>query len=622
MTADLSAVSDRHNSLIAMVVKMLGLETLKEMSTNRKRPLVILVAVISLALAGCGGGGAGSSSVTPPPPPTGNTSTPHPDGMWSTLPGTMPINPIHAALLHTGKVLLVAGSGNCPPQQAGCPQGPQYQQGAALLDLSTKNITTMATTWDMFCNGMSIMQDGRVLINGGTKGYGQLAVVGAAGKIPFTGLPNTSIFDPASESFIDITPTAHGRWYPTMTELNDGRMMTTSGLNDSDGLNNNTSEIWDGQHWSAEIPGNPGISDFPAFQFPLYPRMHLLPTGHVFYSAPSSATVDFNPTNQTWTLVAWTIYPGQNDPEGERTYGTSVLLPLTPQNHYSPKVMIMGGDNPATDTTELIDLSQAGSQISAACPNFAPCWVPGPKMAQTRVEMEATILPNGKVLVDGGSAKDEDATTASLKAEIYDPVSNSFSSAGSNALPRLYHNTQLLLPDGTVALAGGNPEQGVFENHIEIYQPSYLFNADGSAATRPVISAGAPASVTYGQSFTVPTPDAASIGSVVLMKAGSVTHSFDMDQRYVGLTFATGQGGLTVTGPPDSNIAPPGYYMLFLVNKAGTPSLATWVQVSGAAAAVARVEFHPERVPTPRYIVQRKHVTESALPMRKEMHMH
>ena len=103
MTADLSAVSDRHNSLIAIVVKMLGLETLKEMSTNRKRPLVILVAVISLALAGCGGGGAGSSSVTPPPPPTGNTSTPHPDGMWSTLPGTMPINPIHAALLHTGR---------------------------------------------------------------------------------------------------------------------------------------------------------------------------------------------------------------------------------------------------------------------------------------------------------------------------------------------------------------------------------------------------------------------------------------------------------------------------------------------------------------------------------------
>jgi hypothetical protein len=596
-----------------------ALETLKEMSTNRTLPMLALIAVISLSLAGCGGGGMAYSSSSGQ---TGHTATGHPAGMWSTLPITMPINPIHAALLHTGKILIVSGSGNCPPTMAGCPSGPQYTHGAALMDLSTNKITTISTSWDMFCNGMSIMQDGRVLINGGTKGYGSLEVVGVAAEIPFTGLPNTSIFDPGTESMVNVTPTAHGRWYPTVTELNDGRMMTTSGLNDTDGNNNNTSEIWDGQKWSAEIPGDPHIPDFPEFGFPLYPRMHLLPTGHVFYSAPSSATIDFNPTNQTWTLVAWTTYPGPNDPNGERIYGTSVLLPLTPQNNYSPKVMILGGDNPATDTTELIDLSPAGDQLSAACPNYAPCWVPGPKMAQARVEMEATILPNGKVLVDGGSAKDEDASTASMKAEIYDPATNSFSSAGSNAFPRLYHNVQLLLPDGTVALTGGNPEQGVFENHIEIYQPSYLFNADGSLATRPTIGANAPALISYDGSFNVPTPDASSIASVVLMKAGSVTHSFDMDQRYVGLSFTAGSGSLTVTGPPNSNIAPPGYYMLFLVNKFGTPSLAKWVQVSGAAAPIANVQWHPERVPTPRYIVQRRHVTESALPMRKEMHMH
>ncbi len=188
--------------------------------------------------------------------------------------------------------------------------------------------------------------------------------------IPFTGLPNASIFDPGTESFVDVAPTAHGRWYPTVTELNDGRMMTTGGLNDTDGGYNNTSEIWDGTKWGAEIPGNPNIPNFPGFGFPLYPRMHLLPSGHVFYSAPSSATLDFNPTSQNWTLVAWTIYPGLNDPNGERTYGSSVLLPLTPQNNYSPKVMIMGGDNPATDTTELIDLSPAGFQLSATCPTF------------------------------------------------------------------------------------------------------------------------------------------------------------------------------------------------------------------------------------------------------------
>ena len=589
----------------------------------KKFATVLFVVLISLSLIQCGGGASGSGGGTTSPTPA-STSTAHPHGLWSTLPQTMPVNPVHAALLHTGKILIIQGSGNCPPQQAGCPQGPQYPQGAALLDLSNNSITTMPTTWDMFCNGMSIMQDGRVLINGGTKGYGTLGVVGTQGDIPFTGLPNASIFDPSSTSFIDIAPTAHGRWYPTLTELNDGTMMTTSGLNDTTGVDNNTSEIWNGQQWSAEIPGNPNIANFPGFQFPLYPRMHLLPTGHIFYSAPSSATLDFNPTSDIWTLVAWTIYPGQNDPNGERTYGASVLLPLTPQNNYSPKVMIMGGDNPATNTTELIDLSPAGAQLSAACPNYAPCWVQGPTMSQSRVEMEATLLPNGTVLVDAGSAQDENPTTASLQAEIYDPVSNSFSSAGSNAFPRLYHNVQLLLPDGTVLLAGGNPAQGVFANQIEIYQPSYLFNSDASPAYRLQSATNPPSSITYGQSFTLSTPDASTISSVVLMKAGSVTHSFDMDQRYVGLTFTMGQtsGSLSVTAPSNSNIAPPGYYMLFLVNQTGTPSLASWVQVSGPAAPVANVELHPERVPTPAYIFQRKQVTESPLMLRKEMHIH
>ena len=585
--------------------------------TQMKRFAAVLFTIlISLPLIQCGGGASGSGGTSP------SNYTPHPEGLWSTLPQTMPVNPIHAALLHTGKILIVSGSGNCPPQQTGCPQGPQYPQGAALLDLSNNNISPMLTTWDMFCNGMSIMQDGRVLINGGTKGYGQLAVVGVQGEVPFTGLPNASIFDPSSESFVDIAPTAHGRWYPSLIELNDGTIMTTSGLNDTDGTDNNTSEIWNGQQWSAQIPGNPNIANFPSFQFPLYPRMHLLPTGHIFYSAPSSATLDFNPTSQAWTLDAWTLYPGQNDPNGERTYGSSVLLPLTPQNNYSPKVMIMGGDNPATNTTELIDLSAAGMQISAACPTYAPCWIEGPAMSQSRVEMEATLLPNGKVLVDAGSAQDENAATASLQAEIYDPISNSFSSAGSNAFPRLYHNIQLLLPDGTVLLAGGNPAQGVFENHIEIYQPSYFFNADGSPATRPQAATNVPSSITYGQSFNLSTPDASTISSVVLMKAGSVTHSFDMDQRYVGLSFTQASGTLSVTAPSNSNLAPPGYYMLFLVNQNGTPSLASWVQVSGPAAPIANVELHPERVPTPAYIFQRKQVTESPLMLRKEMHIH
>jgi len=139
-----------------------------------------------------------------------------------------------------------------------------------------------------------------------------------------------------------------------------------------------------------------------------------------------------------------------------------------------------------------------------------------------------------------------------------------------------------------VWLAGGNPQRGSYEAHIEIYRPAYLFNPDGSLATRPTITCvaqscnipSAPSVVGYGGTFTVLTPNAANISSVVLIKAGSVTHAFDMDQRLVGLSYTAGSGSLTVSGPPNSNIAPPGYYLLFLLNSAGVPSVARFVQVA------------------------------------------
>jgi len=583
--------------------------------TSSARTLALPSRVAALlmlcALIGCGGGisSTNSGGAAPVQAPSASGTTPL-YGKWSTLPYTMPINPIHAALLHSGKVLIVSGSGNDPSNAFPSNTNPDYE--SAIWDPQAGKSTTQRVAWDMFCNGMSVMADGRVLINGGTATYGALAPVGGASDIPFTGLGNSSIFDPATGSFsVAEGPnqgnTAHGRWYPTLTELGDGRMMSTSGL-DENGNTNNTSEIYTpGQGWGPEIPGTPsGLSD-PSFTFafPLYPRMHLLPSGQVFYSAPSSATLVFDPSHQAWSFLAWTVYGGAV----ERTYGSSVLLPLTPANNYDPKVIIMGGDNPATNTTEIIDLGQ-----------ISPKWQEGPAMAQARVEMEATLLPNGKVFVAGGSATDEDATTASLQAELYDPATNSFSSAGANSFPRLYHNVQSLLPDGTVFLAGGNPQQGVYEKHIEIYQPAYLFNSDGSAAMRPTISS-APASITYGSTFAVQTPNT-DIGSVVLIKPGSVTHSFDMDQRFVGLSFAVQNGGLTATLPQNSNLTPPGYYMLFLVNKAGVPSMAKFVQVTGAPAPVAAIEFKPLTAPPP-YVAHRpRHVTESPLPLRKQMHIH
>ena len=324
-------------------------------------------------------------------------------GQWSTLSYNVPINPIHAALLHNGKVLFVAGSGNCPPSQSGCPSGAPYGpsngSGAVLWDPVAGTITQFSIAWDMFCNDMVVLPDGRAFINGGTLRYDN-----------FLGATNTSVFNPATNQFTDLQSMAHGRWYPTVTVLGDGRLMTFSGL-DENGNTNTAVEIYTvGSGWSQQYiaPWTP----------PLYPQMHLLPNGKVFYSGPSNSSSLFDPSTTSWTMnVATTIY------SGNRTYGSSVLLPLTPANNYDPKIMIMGGDSPATATTEIIDMGAS-----------TPKWVSGPNMSQKRIEMNAVILPNGKTLAVGGSVNDEDTGSLSLNADLYDPVANTFSSAGTNAI--------------------------------------------------------------------------------------------------------------------------------------------------------------------------------------------
>src|SRR5579864_1248052 len=468
-------------------------------------------------------------------------------GQWSTASYTMPINPIHVALLYNGKILVVAGSGNCPPSQSGCPSGAPYgptnHSGALLLDPVAGTVTQFSVSWDMFCNGMVVLPDGRAFINGGTIQYD-----------PFFGALTSDIFDPATSTFTNVQNMAHGRWYPTVITLGDGRVMTFSGLNETGGTNTAVEIYTVGTGWSTQY--------IATWTPPLYPRMHVLPNGKVFYSGSGTSSALFDPATTSWTLnVANTNY------SGTRTYGTSVLLPLTPANNYDPKIMIMGGNSPATNTTEIIDMGAS-----------SPKWVYGPNMSEARIEMNAVILPNGKVLAVGGSVNDEDTSSLSLNADLYDPVANTFSSAGANATQRLYHSVAMLLPDATVWLAGGNPTRGTYNNTVEIYKPAYLFNSSGGAATRPSITSGPP-SIAWGNQFVVQTPDAATISSVVLVRNGSVTHAFGMDQRLVGMSFTVGSGSLTVTAPPNGNIAPPGYYMLFLLNSSGVPSVASFVHV-------------------------------------------
>jgi hypothetical protein len=462
-------------------------------------------------------------------------------GRWDTLPSRMPINPIHAALMNTGKVLVIAGSGNDPGNR-------NFQ--AAVWDPVGRTIKTQRVTWDMFCNGMVVLPDGRPFVFGGTLKYD-----------PFLGEPRASVFAPLAERFRNLPNMSGGRWYPTGTVLGDGSVLVYSGLNETNGRVNPTVQIWTGSAWTPAGRAPAGVA--------LYPRQHLLPNGKVFVSGPNRGSQLYDPETRTFTAVATTLF------DRDRDYGTSVLLPLTPANGFAANVIILGGANPATDTTELIDGSVA-----------RPRWVPGPRMVRGRIQLNATLLPDGKVLVSGGSENDEDEATAVKEAELYDPESNAFTSASVMEFPRLYHSNTLLLPDATVVALGGNPLRKVYETEIEIYSPPYLFRADGGPARRPLITGAPTRAIRYGASFRIGTPRPQDIRSVVLVRAGAATHAFDMEQRLVGLSFTAGPHALVVRAPESGNLAPPGYYMLFVLDAAGVPSVARFVRLA-----------HPPRPP-------------------------
>ena len=481
---------------------------------------------------------------------------PHLDGEWRTLPYLMPINPISATLLNTGRVLIVAGSENDAKNNS---EGSESYRNAIWdpTAATQSSITVQNMEYDVFCSGTAALPDGRALVVGGTSDYS------------FTGDNRASIFDPATERFVQSQSMVDGRWYATATTLGDGRVMAFSGLGLSGGTNN-TVEIYElknaGAGWTSPVTA--------PFSPPLYPPMFLLPNGKVFYNGQGSGRIAngwiFDPAPKTWTPSVATTR--------DRHYGSAVILPLLPPS-YTPKVMNFGGGNPATSTTEIIDLS-AGT----------PKWTPGPNMSTGRIEMNAVILPNGTVLAEGGSVNNESPDPAGKHADLYDPVTNTFSSGGTASYSRLYHSVALLLPDATVVSMGSNPgPRGNYEPAIEIYTPAYLFDANNHLipdANRPNILGITPGPIGYNAPFSVSYTSTSPINSAVLVRPGSATHTFDMDQRLIGLCGPSpqppcnGSGTLNLTSPPNGNIAPPGYYMLFLLDSTGVPSVAEFIQLS------------------------------------------
>jgi hypothetical protein len=237
---------------------------------------------------------------------------------------------------------------------------------------------------------------------------------------------------------------------------------------------------------------------------------------------------------------------------------------------YRPgEVLIVGGSDPPsgapTSRAEVIDLGEA-----------APVWRYTGSMARPRRHHNATLLPDGRVLVTGGTSAPgfSDPAGAVHAAEVWDPRSGDWTTWAANRVTRVYHSTTLLLPDGRILHSGSGDGGGVpRELSAEIFSPPYLFRG-----ARPAITS-APDAVGYGQQFVVATAEAGRVVRATLVRLASVTHSFDQNQRFLELGLTRVVGGLGLTAPANGNLAPPGHYLLFILNSAGAPSVARIIQL-------------------------------------------
>ena len=391
-----------------------------------------------------------------------------------------------------------------------------------------------ASAYALFCAGHTSLADGRVFIPGG-----HIA--------DYVGYAHSTIFSPDTNSFTPLPEMNAGRWYPTTTVLPNGDVLVVSGDINSNTNTNPLPQVY-------QFAGNSWRSLTTAqLVLPLYPVMFVAPNGKVFQAGPNQQTRYLNTSGTgAWSNVALMNF------RGWRSYAPGVMYDVG-------KVLEVGGGDPPTATAEIIDLNAA-----------APVWNLTGSMHYPRRQHNAVILPDGKVFISGGSSAGgfDTSTSPVLPTEMWDPATGQFTVMASLAVYRGYHSTALLLPDGRVLSAGGN----VGGPNAQIYSPPYLFNG-----TRPAISS-APTGVGYGQTVFVGTPDAASITQVSWIRLGSTTHTFDTSQRYMRLNFTQATNGLNVTMPANGNIAPPGYYMLFILNSSGVPSVAKIVQISGSGA--------------------------------------
>lgn len=450
--------------------------------------------------------------------PLGADHDPSEVGQWL-APQPWPVVAIHASMLPTGKILHYAypGGGDGSRAYTWDPRSGLFQQ--------------VFVDQDLFCSGHAFLPNGLLYVTGGNDYDCQ-----------FQGRSSTHVFDPFDETWTQLEDMSVGRWYPTNVTLGDGRVLIFSGLD-------RHCEVTPAVEMYTPGAGLESIPEAEKF-LPLYPRMHLLSDGKVAYVGPGNGTETYDPEARLWEFVDWNNL-------GWRGQGASVLVPGE-----RDRLLIMGGGNDggATNTCEIIDFSQPQPQWQWAAP-----------MNYARAHLNAVILPDRTVLVVGGGQKGLYENPVNF-AELYDPRANDWTLLPPQVYGRMYHSTAMLLPSGCVLSAGqdngGSGEWG------EIYEPAYLFRGP-----RPVMSS-APGSIFYAQTISIESPQAQQIASVTMIRMSSVTHSVNFEQRYVGLEIqAVGESTVLATVTSNENLAPRGYYMLFIVDADGVPSVAQIVRL-------------------------------------------
>ena len=468
-------------------------------------------------------------------------------GAWG-LNGPWPLIPIHLLLLPDGRVLSYGSN----------PDG--TQTGRFWYDVWDPTQGTIAgghqllpntTTTDLFCSAQIVLPGSSdALLLGGDNW------IAANNATNNQGNRNTLLFKntatPTLEKAQDMN---RRRWYATVTTLPNGDLYIQGGKNGTD---------------RAEIRRANGTFDLLAMDTSAltywYPRNFLTPDGRIFgISNFSMYYVDPAGTG-TLTMVGEL---GKNDPSGVTT--TDVL-------YETGKILRVGGGSQTSTGTRngkttavVIDINGPTPVVTPTSPlPYGLHWLTG------------TLVPDGRVVVTGGSQQPNQLIGVNYKALIWDPKTGVWTQAAStpntNEYARLYHSNALLLPDATILVGGGGAPGPVANTNAQIYYPPYLYNNTGGFAVRPQITI-APDRLNWGEVFNLESNVPYSIKRVTLIRTGSVTHSFNMEQRILDLPFTRNFSVLKVQAPANANLAPPGRYLLFVINGQGTPSLAKIVSM-------------------------------------------